>query len=169
MAKQLHQSNDNPDPQREEIRVNTEDDIKRIIGANIFKYRTKAGYTQGQMANCLQLSGDKKVSREETGQSYPNVKEIILYTSLFDAEANSIIPKIAKEDLDRIYGSSLCEEAAARISEDKCSAPDNTNIQDDREMMIGDLAEIARCLKTPQIKALLNIALCMNMGCVDDK
>ena len=167
MVKQLHQSNDDPDPQREEIRVNTEDDIKRIIGANVYKYRTEAGYTQVQMANCLQLSSDKKVSREETGLYFPDVKEIILYSSLFDKQANNIVPNFAKEDLDRIYGTSLCEEAAARINENKFSAPDNTNIQDDREMMVGNLAEIARCLATTQIKALLDIALCMNMGFKD--
>ena len=168
MEKQLHQNNDDPDPQREEIQVNTEDDIKRIIGANILKYRNKAGYTQIQLANCLQLSGDKKVSREETGQSYPNVKEIILYTSLFDAEPNNIIPKFAKEDLDNIYGSSLCEEEAAKRNEGKCSVPDNVNDQEELAMMIRNLIKIASGLQNQQIKALIETASCMNMGCVNN-
>ena len=140
MVGELHQKDEDRAPQDKRGKEITKGDLCRSIGMGLQKARYNAGYTQQEVADCLNFNNVKKVSRHESGTNVPNIEDIILYFYLYNIRTiYDIIPDYSIEVIDKIFGSSLCEKFT--INRKGHSVPDD---QDDIEEQISVLVAAIR-------------------------
>ncbi len=84
MAGGLHQKDEDPAPHDKRSKEVTKSDLCRSIGIGLQKARYNAGYTQQEVADCLNFKNVKKVSRHESGENAPNIEDIILYFCVYN-------------------------------------------------------------------------------------
>ncbi|MBR4016599.1 MAG: helix-turn-helix transcriptional regulator [Oscillospiraceae bacterium] len=67
-----------------------DEQLKRILGANIASYRKQQRFTQARLAEKLNYS-DKAVSKWERGESMPDVLTLVQLSELFGVTVNDLL------------------------------------------------------------------------------